>query len=145
MTTAARTRPAERVARLVFANWLAHADRPRADRPRLVGNAPQYAAWHVYAGDPGVPYAARAIEPEKLFRWLESTALRWRFLPSTMFAPPDPDAERRHHADLLVALAERLYRLETGRDAASVEALVPRYLKVVPASYASPAPSPPAR
>lgn len=127
-----------RVARLAFANWLAQCDRPRIDRPRLVGNHPTAPIWHFYVDDPAATPAARAVEPEKLFLWLDSTSFLWRFLPAlpTGNFMPDPASERRLRAGLIVPLAERLYRLENGRDAPAIEALVPRYLKAIPDSYA---------
>ena len=126
---------ARRVVQLFFANWLAQCDKPVASRPRLIGNDPRYPIWGVYVADPTAAPGARAIAPERLFAWLDSTMLTWRVL--TMYPMNFPDAfrDRQSRSVLIVTLAEQLYQRETGRESPSVQALVPKYLKAVPEGY----------
>ena len=58
-----------RVARLVFANWLAQADTPWPLRPAYVHEL------RLYDNGPGAPPASRALPPEDLARWYDSTLI----------------------------------------------------------------------
>lgn len=124
-----------RVARLIFANWLEHVDKPPAAAPKIVGNSERGPIWGLFEADPAAPYASRALEPEALFSQLESTGLLWRFMPTFPYLTPNVSAERRKHATLMVLLAEEAYFRDTGKKSPSVNTLVPKYLKAVPADY----------
>ncbi len=130
-----------RVARLFFVNWLAQCDAPLASRPKLVGNAPRNPIWGAYEADPEAPYAARAMVPDRMFPWLESTAVLWRFFPMYPYYGHDFAGSRQGRAVLIVTLAEQLYLRETGQDPPSVRAMVPKYLKAVPEGYVVPPPT----
>ncbi|MDB5353491.1 MAG: hypothetical protein JWN86_4738 [Planctomycetota bacterium] len=124
-----------RVVQLFFANWLAHCDKPVADRPRIVSDQATYPSMGMYKADPTAPFAARAIEPDRLFGWLDSTNVTCRFL--TMYPNYVPDAIQEHQSRgvLLVTLAEQLYLRENGKESPSVQALTPKYLKTIPDGY----------
>lgn len=121
-----------RVARLFFANWLAQCDKPPLARPKAAGNHENNPIWGYFEASSDAPPAAHAIEPANLFAWLGSTSTLWRFLPMYPTYAPDAATDRRLRGTVLVHLAEQLYLRETGKEAPSIEALVPRYLKVIP-------------
>ena len=60
-----------RAIRLLFANWLAQADRPASGRARLAIRKPTW----IYADDPSAPAAARAVIPELLAKALDRTEI----------------------------------------------------------------------
>ena len=132
-----------RVAKLAFANWLAQGDRPVANRPKVVTH-PVPLRFGFYEADPEAPAAARAMTPDKLFDWTETTMLWKKVVPDwpTWSPPPDPTSEGRVRWPWILGLAQLLYRLENGHEAAPIEALVPRYLKKLPDWYS---PTTPAR
>ena len=122
-----------RVARLMYANWLAQVDKPRARRSKLARTDPP-----IYEADPAAPPASRALPPEKLSKWLDSSLLAsriFRFL--TKFSQPI-DRERARQARLVVHLASELYRREHGEPPPSPRALVGPYLKALPESFDGP-------
>lgn len=127
----------QRVARLIFANWLAQCDLPLARRSKRIGNSERYPVWQMYAADESLPEASRAIAPEKLFPWLESTALLWRFMPHyPMYF--NEMGERNARGVAMVTLAGILYTRDHGADPPTEESLVPKYLDRVPDLYTKP-------
>src|SRR4029078_11582255 len=106
-------------------------------------NDPRSPIWGFYAADPSAPPAANAIEPEALGGGLESTALLWRIFPRYPYNAPDLAAERQARGVLLVLLAERLYKRDTGQEGPSAEALRAKYLKVRPEEYEETEPAKP--
>jgi hypothetical protein len=123
-----------RVARLFFANWLAHCDDPPLKRPPTASN-PQMSAWALFRPTPGEPRAAHALPPETTLSWLQSTSLLRPFLPSFPSFVPSTASERQGRGTLIVAFAKRLYFLENGKEPPTPEALVPKYLDALPEEY----------
>jgi hypothetical protein len=125
-----------RVIRLVFANWLTHAEdsSPQSRKPSVqaifVSNK-QNTSLSLYAVDPTAPAAARGLSPQDLAVWLMTTRdaklllFRWLW-PSIRIS------ERRGHHSLAILLAEELYHRERGQLPPSEEALVGPYLDHLP-------------
>jgi hypothetical protein len=133
-----------RVTRLLFANWLAHCDRPSRLQPKSVSLGPR--APSVYATDPAMPAATQPMSPEALAGWYNSTTLaRFLFNPPSRTNSPIPNwpidrlehisTERAHQAKLIMTLASQLYLREHGRLPKSPEELVGTYLQSLPEDY----------
>jgi hypothetical protein len=119
-----------RLARLMTANWIAELDKPACRRSKLAQKEPP-----IYEADPAAPPASRALPPEELAKWLESSMLasrqyRWLGKYSVMI-----DRERARQARLVVHLASELYRREHGGPPPSPGALVGPYLKALPECF----------
>ncbi len=123
-----------RVIRLFLANWLAEVDRPLSRRVPLARTDPP-----IYAPDPTAPPAARALTPERLARWHDSTLLARPFVSflTSGFAPIE--RERTRQAKLVVHLADQLYRRDHGGPPPSPAALVGPYLQALPEGLDGPA------
>jgi hypothetical protein len=126
----------KRVARLLFANWLAHVEAPGTDAQQPAVRASlKIAEWFdvpLYPSGAGALAAARALSARELAKWLVST----RDLKLYLTAVPWPavrSKEKSGHHDLVVALAEELYRREHGNPPPSEDALVGTYLERLPA------------
>jgi hypothetical protein len=127
-----------RAIRLLFANWLAQADRPAEDRAQLAIRKPTW----IYADDPTAPPAARAVSPEFLAQAIDQTAIARFWVGSELVAgepytPPwDGDGElareRRRRSALIVRLAAELFRRERGQFPATAGALLGPYFKALP-------------
>jgi hypothetical protein len=139
-----------RAVRLLFANWLAQADRPADRRAPVAIREPTW----IYADDPAAPPAARAVSPEFLVRVIDQTTIARFFFGSELVfggpqAPPWDGAgnlarERRRRSALVVRLGAELYRRERGEFPATAGALLDAYLKELPEGIA-PGDSIPAR
>lgn len=121
-----------RLARLFFANWLAHCDDPASSAPKIVPNSDRGPIWGLYEGR---GKGAWTIDPEALFGWLESTVMLRRFVPMYPYLTPNIARERQARATLIVLIAEKAYALERGMSPASTGDLVPRYLQAIPSEY----------
>jgi hypothetical protein len=127
-----------RVTRLLFANWLAQCDRPPHLRPRVARLSPL-----IFEPDAATPPTARALSPQELARWYESTTLAKAVLGdmATELSPAKfiqkLDEERAERASLIVTLAEQLFLRQRGRLPRSAEELVGTTLKKLPEGYAS--------
>jgi hypothetical protein len=124
-----------RAIQLLFANWLAQADRPAAGRAPLAIQEPTW----IYVDDPSAPPAARAVKPDVLRRAIGQTTIARFFFGSEFMqgGPPwERDGvlarERRGRSVLIVRLAAELYRREHGASPASTGALVGPYLEELP-------------
>jgi hypothetical protein len=129
-----------RVARLLFANWLAQADKPVAERATIAIAKPTV----IFAADADAPPAARAVAPEILDKALEHAAFAHEtFRPdeqssggfSLWNAPWDQKklgGEPRRRAVLIVKLAAELYRREHGKLPVKAGELVGSCLKALP-------------
>lgn len=112
-----------RVLRLLFANDLAWCDRPFSERPALAD-----ARLHVYEPDPSAAPSSRAIPPDELARWADSSLLA-PVLPARL-----GDLERWGHNDrwslglLKESVAVALFTREVGRPPASPAEALRRYL-----------------
>ncbi|MBX6313235.1 MAG: hypothetical protein IRY99_10030 [Isosphaeraceae bacterium] len=119
----------QRIARLVYAQYLAQCDRPPEQRAKLVD--PEFM---IYATDPSAPPAARALSPEALRDWTKSS------LFSSVFAPLSTvqgrfDGERLAFDLIRLNLAEQCYRREHGALPKTYGDLVGPYLKELPEGY----------
>ncbi|WP_435009010.1 hypothetical protein P12x_000256 [Tundrisphaera lichenicola] len=120
-----------RVSRLMMANWLAQVDKPPSRRARLYRADPP-----IYELDPDGPPESKAIPPEELSRWLDSSMLAARHFRFLSKYTPAIEKERVRQARLVVHLADQLYRREHGgTPPTSPEALVGPYLKALPEEF----------
>jgi hypothetical protein len=80
--------------------------------------------------------AARSLPPQEVARWLVATNdVKLRFIVANDIQwPVSPDRlrERKVYHDLVMVLAEEIYRRERGRRPPSEDALVGTYLKSLP-------------
>jgi len=125
-----------RVLRLAFANWLAHVEVPEERHRKPAVRASFQSSGlksgvFFYAAGPAAPASARRLRPEVLAQWLV-TAPDAKLLLCQWPWPSIGLEERREHRELLILLAEELYRREHGRLPSSDEDLVGGYLKSLP-------------
>ncbi len=134
-----------RIARMIFANWLAQADKRPADRASAISTYPL-----VFAEDAG---PTPSLSPPELAR--RAATAPYFAIARSGFAPPPAwwyavdqwptlyIADRQTRADLILSLADRIYELEKGQPPPNVEALVGTVLPKLPDDYgltAAPAP-----
>jgi hypothetical protein len=120
-----------RLARLMTANWLAQVDKPPHRRAKIARNDPR-----IYEHGPSDPPASRALPPEELSRWLDSSLLASRYFRGLSTFAPLVDLERSRQAALVVHLASELFRREHGgTPPPSPAALVGPYLKALPEAF----------
>jgi hypothetical protein len=125
-----------RLVRLLFANWLAHAEHPAQRKPAARARfhiAKQTNGVLLYHVSPDAPAGARALSPQEVASWLVTTndaklALRYGFLSW----PSVRGREQRSYRGMLKVLAGEVYRRERGALPPSDEALVGTYLKSLP-------------
>ena len=136
-----------RTFRLLFANWLAQADRPAGRRAPLAIRKP---VW-IYANDPSAPAAARAVNPEILATAMDRMEISGIvFGPDRDRDPGDPPwegtgvlaRELRRRSVLIVRLAAELYRREHDAAPATAGALVGPILKELPEGITAAEPIP---
>ncbi len=123
-----------RLIRAVWANWLAAAELPVAERMAR-GHRLRYG--YYYDPPPDTPEAVRALTPERLDRRVGST----RYLQAVLPAIDNLDKAERNksmQAALVVYLAEQLYTRENGHPPDSPEQLVGPYLKALPDGFVMP-------
>jgi hypothetical protein len=137
-----------RVLRLLYANWLAHLETPglRRQKPAVRASFTVLTSTNpvrtgtisvvLYPAKPRAAVAARSLPPQELAGWLAATDdARLRILVANSTAwpwPPDRRADRTAHRELVITLAEEIYRRERGRRPASAHALVGTCLKSLP-------------
>ncbi len=132
-----------RVIRLIYANQLAVVDLPPDRRPTAACSLPNLTPrsatptplMDLYTLDDSTPRAARALSPEQILRWYRTTLYAVRLTPALGTIIKAVDAERVTQANLLIALANRLYELERGNPPSTAEELVGPYLKALPEGY----------
>ena len=132
-----------RVIRLVFANLLATCDLHPERRPPVACSLPNpdpasRPEVDLCSLDDSAPASARALPPEKILQWFNTTLFASRILPSFSTFIKSIDRERITQANLLIALANRLFEIERGQPAETVEELVGPYLKALPEGYKPP-------
>jgi hypothetical protein len=125
-----------RVSRLLFANWLARseAEDARPAKPAYKASLSALGRKYtvpIYPVGPEAPTGARVVSPPDLARWLATTNDA-RFLLSARDLPSVRIQEHRIYRDLVLSLAEELYRREHGSPASSEQALVGPYLESLP-------------
>lgn len=123
-----------RVVRLLWANWLAHAEALKP-RPRKPAVRAQLRALRPVS--PDAPAGARALPPREVANWLVATRdAKLRILGMNNWMnnrwPPDRLAYRRAHRELIIMLAKEIYHRERCTLPPSEEALVGTYLKSLP-------------
>jgi hypothetical protein len=119
-----------RLIRLAVANWLAFYDLPPDRRPRPAPG--EFVSFDFYAFGPEAPANARALSPEALDRWLETSPEAMSALRELDRLRTLRDQDRADHRALLVLLATELYRRDHGKDPPSPGALVGPYLQSLP-------------
>jgi hypothetical protein len=134
-----------RVARLIFANWLAYCDLPPAQRPPMAlpgwssasATTPsQMILGNLFVARDDAPAAARALPPGKVADWYASTVDAGGIgLPTVTNIDKSLARERSLHGALLVDLANELYKREHGQYPEHAEELVGPYLKALPEGY----------
>ena len=107
-----------RVLRLVFANWLAHAEEkdPCLHTPAIrviFGQPRKDTTLYFFPVAPDKPEAARRMSPDRLAEWLFGT-LDARLLLSHLYWPAIRTTERREHHELVLMLAREIYKREHG-------------------------------
>jgi hypothetical protein len=122
--------------RLLFANWLAHADgaqwsRHKPDVIAKLHGASMTARLELYPVAPEASAGARARSPHELATWLVTAydlkAIAWsRIWPSVL------RSEQVGYRELLVVLASELYRRDHGALPPSEQTLVGTYLESLP-------------
>jgi hypothetical protein len=127
-----------RAAQLLFANWLAHAHarrqgtgQPATALGGLYHRARPTLALRLYPVAADAPAAARALSPDVLASWLDTTR-DLRLVFRSVLWPSVRYKERSGHHELVVALAEALYVREHGSPPPSENALVGSYLEFLP-------------
>ena len=117
-----------RVVRLAVANWLAYLDLPPDRRPKPNPNVAKY---EFYSFGPEAPAQARALSPEALDRWIDTTYDAPEILRG-LDSKGMRIRERADHQAMVILLGTELYRRDHGTDPPSPEALVGPYLKRLP-------------
>jgi hypothetical protein len=113
----------------VYANWLAHCDRPASQRPPTVSRFELYDSPPSHPGMLKVPVLVEALKGPSVARQVISP---WSDLEEMV------RDEQTRQAQLVVAIAEQLYIRERGTPPAAVQALVGSYLKEMPEGYVDP-------
>jgi hypothetical protein len=122
------TERGRRLARLLFANWLAECDKPWESRPSFTTD------WRIY-DDPEAPPAARALHAETLSQIVNDSPfgpgqfLFWPFVEHLL------SQDRIDRAELIIRLAERLHFRHYGYVPNSPEVLVGRCLSSLPQGF----------
>jgi hypothetical protein len=131
-----------RVIRLIYANLLAVCDLPPDRRPTVACSIPNLAGApgpktlvELYKLDASAPASARALAPEEVLKWYRTTLYASRCSPALLMIIRAIDAERQTQANLVIALANRLYEIERGKPPETYEDLVGPYLKALPDGY----------
>jgi hypothetical protein len=126
----------KRAIRLLFANWLAHLEgpNPRHTSPAVRvsfsrKNSPDSVV--LYPVSPQAPAGARRLSPRDLASWLVTILDAKPFLWVSHW-PSYSLRERRGYRQLLILIADELYRREHGGILSSDEALLGTYLKTIP-------------
>jgi hypothetical protein len=137
-----------RVLQLLYANWLAHVEhhepgprKPavRASFPLLLSTNPVSRSTtrvSLYPIGLLAPAGARALPPRELASWLVSTNdVKLRIIVANSIQwpwSPDRLRDRKAYRELVLMLAEQIYRRERGSLPPSEEALVGTYLESLP-------------
>ena len=129
----AQVEPARRVARLFYANWIAHFDEPPGARGRPVTrDLPR-----LYAPEPVATRGGRAFDFASIRRYYASTPLAREliFVSGEEFYLLEKflNHENEYHADMILSIAARLYELERGDPPQDLSDLIGPYIKRLPA------------
>jgi hypothetical protein len=126
----------KRVVKLIFANWLAHVEVPGLRQsPPAVRAAFSFGkgtgSAMLYATSPNAPAVARVLSPQQVAIWLVTADDVKPFLVGHMW-PSVHIQELKNHRQLVLLLAEELYRRERGMLPATEQDLVGTYLETLP-------------
>lgn len=128
-----------RVARMVYANWLAQADRRPADRAKAISTDP------LIFDEAAATVPVAPVDLARLAAAAPMFQLARHALPTPPGVAPLSDrwpklyaTDRRVRAGLIVSLAGRLYEVETGATAADDAQLVGKVLPKLPDDYVPP-------
>ncbi len=121
-----------RLIRLVWANWLAAADLPAAERLKR-GHKLRHG--YYYDPPPDAAETIRTLTPERLDRLVGSTRYLRAMLPGIDNVDKAEANEAAMRAGLVVYLAEQLYIRENGHPPESPDQLVGPYLKALPEGF----------
>jgi len=126
-----------RVVRLLWANWLAHAETPelRPQKPAVRALLPALkpTSLPLYPVSPDAPAGARALPPQELASWLVATRdAKLLMEEGDVMLMLRHRLYQRAYRDLVIMLATEIYRRERGSLPPSEEALVGTYLKSLP-------------
>ncbi len=131
-----------RVLRLIYANLLEVCDLPPDRRPPVACPLPNLTGFpgsptlaDLYQLDGTAPPPAKALPPDEILRWYRTTLYASRLSPSLKMLINVIDTERVTQANLVIALANRLYEIERGKPPETFEELVGPYLKALPEGY----------
>jgi hypothetical protein len=119
----------------VYANWLAHCDKPPKLRPATVSPFELFDAPPSLPGMLPVPALIEALNGPRVARHVLSP---WSDFEETL------GKEKTRQAQLIVAIAEQLYLRERRQALPTVQDLVGSYLKEIPEGYVDPLTQPPA-
>jgi hypothetical protein len=119
-----------RLARLCYANLLAHCDKPPSARPPM-----STGSLRLFRDDPSAPPSARLLSPEELERWSKTTRLFDAVFPALYNAQSASDRERYQRSTLVLLLVEQLFRRERGRSPKTVGELVGPDLPALPDGF----------
>jgi hypothetical protein len=121
-----------RLLRQVYTNWLAHCNKPLAQRP------PTMTDLNLFLAPPSSP---GMLPAEDIVRELASPGLARHVLPRWVELQTALDRERSRQARLVVNLAGELYQRERGNRPASPRLLVGLYLTELPEGFVDEAPT----
>ncbi|WP_435005662.1 hypothetical protein P12x_003479 [Tundrisphaera lichenicola] len=128
-----------RVLRLILANVLNWADLPSKDRPPIAVSVPNSVMgarvktlFDLREVGASAPSAARALPPEELASWFQSSLYARHLLPSINSLDAAIARERSAQAQLLLTLANQLFAREHGHPPETLEELVGPYLIELP-------------
>ncbi len=127
-----------RLIRLIYANRLAYADRPRAARPTLGGAV---TGLYDLADDPNAPASVRAFDLPNFLTWFNSSLLPVSPFQTSWGRMRVLNTEEPVRADLLIELASECYRRDHGQRPESPQALVGPYLDRLPDDFEPPEPA----
>jgi hypothetical protein len=122
-----------RVARIVYAGWLAHADEPPSRRPPPA-SGPE-GGLELFPLPPDAPAAARLMTPAEVDSWSRSAMVAGVYLPPLASVQSVLDRDLRAASALELSLASRLYEREHGAPPRAIRDLVGPYLDRVPEGY----------
>lgn len=127
----------KRTLRLMFANWLAEADKPMAERSKEFSKVPL-----IFLPEPG---KTPPISPQTLAWHAENGplifAMRDGYLPMRANVwgvenwPRQVEASRRSLAGMRVGMASRIYEIETGKWPSSPDELIGKVIPKLPENY----------
>jgi hypothetical protein len=137
-----------RVLQLLYANWLAHVEHrgPGPRKPAVCASFPLLLSTNpvsrsttrvsLYPVGPLAPPGARSLPPRELASWLVTTNdAKLRFIVANSIQWPWSPArlrDRKAYRELVLMLAEEIYRRERGGPPPSEDALVGTYLESLP-------------